>query len=169
MAEKLTLQVILAKIDELDQAEVIDDQAAADIREALGEKVDAYKKVILYYEARASAIADEIDKLTKAKRQITATIERIENMLLFTMKAKGYTKRLPGDIYDAVIVRTNQLKVKRLPDEFDAIDFDGYVNVKLSWDLKRLKTAAKTDEKIAELFDEYQTESISFPVRKADK
>jgi vacuolar-type H+-ATPase subunit I/STV1 len=167
MPEKLSLQAILAKIDELDQAEVIDDQAAAEIREALGEKTDSYYRAIQYYETREQALKSEVDRLNTARKQLQNTVARIKEMLRFTMSSKGY-KKLPGELYQASLVSRETLKIKRLPNEFDAVDYDGFVNVKLSWDLPKLKAAAKTDEEIAALFDKETTESLRFTVKKGE-
>lgn len=168
MTERLTMQDILTRIEALDNAEVIDDAQAAELRELLEDKTDRYYHVIQALEGREQVLKSEVDRLNTARKQLLNNAKRVKELLTFTMRSKGY-KKLPGDIYAASLVSREVLKAKRDPSEFDAVEYDGFVNVKLSWDLPKLKAAAKTDEEIAELFDKETTESLRFNVRKESK
>lgn len=162
----MTLQDILeAMAKQQENFDAISESEVNDILVLLGEKVDGYKHIISLCEAEEERLANEIKDFQKSKKTVENAKERVKETLMYVMKSKEYSK-LPGEKFVANIRSRTTSFINRSPDEADYIGFEDLVKIAFAWDVSKVKEAAKTDPKAAELLEERTTEYVQFTVRK---
>lgn len=162
----MTLQEILEVMaKQQENFEGIEQSEVSEILQLLGEKVDSYKHVISLCDAEEERLANEIKDFQRSKKTVENARSRIMETLMYVMKSKEYTK-LPGEKFVASMRSRKTNFINRPATEADYIGFEDLVKVAFAWDSAKVKEAAKTDPKAAELLDERTTEFVQFTVRK---
>jgi hypothetical protein len=136
-----TLETILARLSDLDNAQVDVEFDPAEVVGELAQKVDAIKTVIDRLEKESERLDEAATSFAMASSAVKNNAKRLRNYVQYSMQSHGFEK-LPGTLWRMQLQNSAPaLKTTKDPDAENAVYMPEFVRRKViySWDKDAIK------------------------------